>query len=204
MNRFTPTELAAIDLVRHHQIGTKSEPTELLICLDRTGSKVIDAKVGSSQGVPLTPQMLAASCPNVGCRLIHNHPREGSLSQYDWELLLSHQGILEIVAVNSQGSTFRGAILDRCGLQAIVKQIDGHRDAVECAVSAQAGGDPKRIDIILELEWLWGDIINERLAAKNLITYAPIYASHDCAVRADTQSAIYLKIARATAACRIP
>lgn len=185
---FTETELAAVALVQTHQLGLneRGKPeTELLICLSGDGSYVVDAAAGAVDRVELTDKMLVAAASASGCRLIHNHPKEGSLSSADWRLASAYSGIAEMTAVNSRGSIFRGAPL-RPIPHALATAVASDRDdlsvEVEQAVSkpmwdtfnqALSGGRelPSPEGMLAELRWIWSHLVNERLHGRGDVLY---------------------------------
>jgi hypothetical protein len=92
----------------HQQFSGRN--TELLICVDELGSIEIDHTEGARGNASLTAGMLALLKGKQKCRLWHNHPSGGSLSVDDLRLMLSFPDIVEIAAVNANGSLFRGAV----------------------------------------------------------------------------------------------
>ena len=111
---FTATEQGAISEVLAHQrifknaLGTAA--SELQIAVDGLGVAVVSRQIQPAQGGEMNDEMKAAANSTAGCRIIHNHPNEGSLSASDWNVLANHSG-MEMVAVNSQGTTFRGTVI---------------------------------------------------------------------------------------------
>lgn len=88
---------------------------ELSITVDRAGASHIDRQIFGPHGGQISPAVLAAiRTPTVGCRIIHNHPAQGSLSASDWRLMAGQQpGLEEMIAVNSRGSQFRGKVVTK-------------------------------------------------------------------------------------------
>jgi len=139
-----------------------------------------------------------------GCRLVHNHPSQGSLSQADWSLALAEPGIAEIVAVNSGGTTFRGEVIDWPGLHAVVSGLNAIRDRLEQVASNLASGRPSEMNVILRLEPLWSHLLNERLAAKGLLDYEIMPCADDATTLTCPRSSPYLADALARMITLLP
>jgi hypothetical protein len=116
---FTPFEQRAIAEVLAHQhacISSSSNNsaapilTELHIALDGNGSAEISRQIVPAKGGVMNLAMTNAAHSSVGCRIFHNHPSEHALSPSDWGVLANHTG-MEMTAVNSSGTTFRGRVL---------------------------------------------------------------------------------------------
>lgn len=86
---------------------------ELSIAVDQAGASYIDRQIFGPHGGHISSAVLTAiKTPAVGCRIIHNHPAQGSLSASDWRLMAAqHPGLDEMIAVNSRGSQFRGKVV---------------------------------------------------------------------------------------------
>lgn len=176
----------------------------MLICLDAGGQFVIDVSVGGTAAAPLTAAMLAACGKGGACRLVHNHPSEASLSEQDWRLLHGQPGRIEISAVNSNGSVFRGAVLNRAGLAALLGQLDEISGHVETATSPKNGVYGPLMKSWLALPWLWNDAVNERLEATGLVDYERCLAPPDATEIASSAGQHYQKLARCVALKLIP
>ena len=119
---FTEAEQEAIDKVlefqrkfappSNHAItdASASEEKEMHIALDGNGVVKIDCAIHPASGGHMTQAMVCAANSSDGCHIIHNHPRQGSLSSADWSVLAAHPR-LQMTAVNSEGTTFRGRVL---------------------------------------------------------------------------------------------
>ena len=86
---------------------------ELSIAVDQAGASHIDRQIFGPHGGHISAAVLTAiNTPTVGCRIIHNHPAQGSLSASDWRLMAAqYPGLDEMIAVNSRGSQFRGKVI---------------------------------------------------------------------------------------------
>ncbi|GEO00566.1 hypothetical protein NSE01_23980 [Novosphingobium sediminis] len=112
---FTTTERDSIEEVLAHQRafknGSGAVNSELHIALDGVGQTEVSRQIQPPAGGEMDAPMVAAANSIAGCRIIHNHPSEGSLSASDWNVLAHHSG-MEMVAVNTQGTTFRGKVIE--------------------------------------------------------------------------------------------
>lgn len=110
---YTDIEQKAIKCLSDYQHNYKPIDDELcpevFILLNKSGD-LIERKTVSSIGGCLTEKMTKA-IENEPCIFIHNHPSNHSLGQDDWNAL-SNNLKLEMVAVNSNGSTFRGKVIE--------------------------------------------------------------------------------------------
>lgn len=197
---FTTTEDQQIDVVRAHQLATKPA-TEMLVCMSECGTRIIDTDVGTAHTAHLTPTMLKHLSDGGQCKLIHNHPSEGSLSTADWRLCIAHLGIIEIIAVSSQRSTYRAAVLYPSGLDRLLKSSNYPQAEYEVNKRlCQPGVLPvTNWDILLALEPSVSDLLNERLASLMLIKYEAVHAGTDAALRQRTDT-VSLLVAGRTAA----
>ena len=94
MQTYTQAERTAIDEVHRHQLLFSApspssspipQPTELHIALDGAGTNEIARQIHPARGGNMTATMQAAANSAGGCRIIHNHPSEHSLSSADWD-----------------------------------------------------------------------------------------------------------------------
>lgn len=208
----TPAEDASAALVRAHQLGFAclSLRTELLICLTGDGMHFIDAEVGAANRVELTNKMLDAALTPMECRLVHNHPEEGSLSGADWRLIRQHPGIRIITAVNSNGSVFRGSL--GSGSDALERYVDADMgdlsaqvgDAVEALMwkdfeemlrDRSANEGPELL--IDALKWAWSHLVNERLHDLGHVLYEAALSQKDAEILSHSAFAKYVDAGRA-------
>ncbi|WP_145613630.1 hypothetical protein [Nitrospirillum amazonense] len=89
---------------------------ELHIALDGSGITQIACATHPARGGNMSQAMQTAANSANGCHIIHNHPSQSSLSPDDWDVLAAHPR-LQMTAVNSEGTTFRGRMLNTACLQ---------------------------------------------------------------------------------------
>lgn len=186
---FTPAEQIAInDVLAHQQQYSTFSPimpsgaTELHIALDSTGTNVISRQIHPAQGGHLTPAMVAAAS-SAGCRLVHNHPSQGSLSSHDWNSLASYPA-MEMTAVNSQRTTFRGKVLMASAFSNWAVEIQNAYDSVEnqfqAEISKWFSANQRNLALFaMDNEWLVGVALGERLHAKGYADYEFLPAGSD-------------------------
>ena len=202
---FTTTEDEQIDAVRAHQLATKPA-TEMLVCMSECGTRIIDTDVGTANTVHLTPTMLKHLSDAGQCKLIHNHPSEGSLSTTDWRLCIVNPGIIEIIAVSSQRSTYRAAVLNPSGLDRLLGSADYPQAEYEVSKKlCQPGVLPvTNWDLLLALGPSVSDLLNERLASLMLIRYEATLAGTDAALRQHADTVTLLAAGRTAASQYLP
>lgn len=176
---FTTQELLAIGEVLQHQRDFSPLPpntpvtavaSELHIALDGSGTKEISRQVQPAHGGEMDEAMAAAASSAAGCRIFHNHPNQGSLSASDWNVLANHPA-MEMVAVNSRGTTFRGRVLMPGAFPdwfASVHAVYGTVSAQwEAAITDWANqGSFELVDFANDNGWLVGAAIGEHLQSK--------------------------------------
>jgi hypothetical protein len=199
---FTAAEHTAIDEVLRHQRSflpvppiapTTGERSELHIALDGHGLAEISRQLRPPQGGEMTEEMVAAAQSAIGCRIVHNHPTQGSLSASDWNVLANHPG-MEMVAVNSRGTTFRGktlkpdAFADWYAELAQAESYVSHR--WEPAISEWYNQQNMDVaDFANDNGWLTSMSIGERLAAKGFVEFEVVPAGSDAAALSDPRAA---------------
>lgn len=182
---YTYAELTAInDVLQHQRLfstpapGGSSipQPSELHIALDGTGTAEIARQVQPAHGGHMTAVMQNAANSAGGCRIIHNHPSEQSLSSHDWNVLTNHPSI-ELTAVNSLGTTFRGKVLDTAAFPCWQQAITAAENKVSNLLNVQVGiwvaqDNWALVDQAIEV-WAIGSAIGDRLQTKG-------YAEFEC------------------------
>lgn len=147
MQTYTQAERTAIDEVHRHQLLFSApspssspipQPTELHIALDGAGTNEIARQIHPARGGNMTATMQAAANSAGGCRIIHNHPSEHSLSSADWNVL-AHHSLMEMTAVNSFGTTFRGKVLDPAAFPCWQQAITAAETNVSNLLNTQVG-----------------------------------------------------------------
>lgn len=176
-NPFTDAELKAIKEVQQHQhsFSPTAPQSELQIALDGHGSKEIDRQITPSGGGNLTATMIQAASSPTGCRIIHNHPSQGSLSSSDWNALACYHG-MEMTAVNSQGTTFRGKVIKPSAFINWYQDIQSAYDSISMEFHKQIGvwysqQNNHLGDFALDNDWLVGKAICEQLASKGYVEF---------------------------------
>jgi hypothetical protein len=168
----------------HQQFSGRN--TELLICVDELGSIEIDHTEGARGNASLTAGMLALLKGKQKCRLWHNHPSGGSLSVDDLRLMLSFPDIVEIAAVNANGSLFRGAVQDPSKLTqlAVQKAVPPKCDYDDLLQSAElvmtpVGAATNVQAFLVQLVWTVSHVVNLELSARNVVYYESNLSEHD-------------------------
>lgn len=198
---FTSLELASINEVLVHQHGfapppgvqpTTGQASELHIALDGNGATEISRQVQPAQGGEMDEAMEAAANSALGCRIIHNHPSQGSLSASDWNVLANHTG-MEMVAVNSRGTTFRGKVLAAEAFPDWFAAIQKAETAVslwwEAMISAAYNrGDHDLGDFASANGWLVTLAIAEELRARAYVEFEALPSGEDAAVLPDKRA----------------
>lgn len=184
---FTAAEQTAIDQVLKFQwtfappqSGPMTAPPaqELHVALDGLGSVHIACDTHPARGGNMSQAMLAAANSPSGCHIIHNHPSQGSLSPDDWNALAAHPW-LQMTAVNSEGTTFRGRMLNAACLQQVPTYFQSCWDYVAEEFEKQITlwfGSATTFglgDFGTNNGWLVGRAIGERLQAVG-------YAEFEC------------------------
>jgi hypothetical protein len=198
---FTGFERLLLNVAKDHQIGSNSNATEVLFCVDEGGTYLIDCTVGEKTHTEITEKMKVALSANTQCKLIHNHPKQGSISKYDWNICLQNKSIVEIVAINTNGSIFRGSINNYDRLDEIINNLDCIRDDVELAVCTNNYNLPSALPSALT--WTAGDIVNSRLLELGIIKYEVEYGQSDLALISDDVASIMIHEGKKTAASLI-
>lgn len=177
---YTAKEKEVISCLNDYQNKfTSSEENEncpeIHILMDSDG-KIIDKNQVSSIGGYLTSNMELFAKEHLCC-LIHNHPSNNSLSQSDWNVL-SNFPKMTMVAVNSQGSTFRGkVILSEC-FSDWGNEINNIYYKIDIAISNYLTclcleTDEYYSDILSEIAWFVGVHIGCTLSKKGYVDYEP-------------------------------
>ena len=183
MQTYTQAERTAIDEVHRHQLLFSApspssspipQPTELHIALDGAGTNEIARQIHPARGGNMTATMQAAANSAGGCRMIHNHPSEHSLSSADWNVL-AHHSLMEMTAVNSFGTTFRGKVLDPAAFPCWQQAITAAETNVSNLLNTQGGiwvgqGDWALVDQASET-WAIGWAIGDRLRNKGYVEF---------------------------------
>jgi hypothetical protein len=167
---------------------------ELSITIDRGGTTQIDRQIFGPHGGNISSKIQAAiNTPTVGCRIIHNHPAQGSLSASDWRLMATQNpGLDEMITVNSRGSLFRGKVVSSqiSKFLSAIPQLREPSKELEQYVSAflmaqyqnQLQTDPNAqspLGLIDYISWMFSHIINERFAQIGWIEYRACLAADD-------------------------
>ena len=191
MQPFTLHEQAAINAVLQHQhqfsrpatgLSSTPLPTEMHIALDGAGVSLVDVVVHPATGGDMSASMVAAANSAKGCRIFHNHPSEHSLSAADWTVLANFPG-MEITAVNSEGTTFRGKVLMASAISNWKTDIQVASAQISNSVSQKVSqwtnlGDWNFVDQATE-EWAIGWAIGDCLASKGYAEYECIPAGRE-------------------------
>jgi hypothetical protein len=172
---FTDFERLLLDVAMNHQISSNPNETEVLFCVDQDGKYLIDCTVGEKTHTQLTEKMKGALKSKVSCKLLHNHPKQGSISKDDWRICIENDSIVEIIAINTNGSVFRGAVKDRSRLEEIIQNFDNILYNVEISVCNNC----TNFDLRVSLLWTVGDIVNNRLSELEIIKYCVNYGKSD-------------------------
>jgi hypothetical protein len=198
---FTSLERASIGEVLAHQHGfapppgvqpTTGEASELHIALDGDGAKEISRQVQPAEGGEMDEAMQAAANSSLGCRIFHNHPSHGSLSASDWNVLANHPG-MEMVAVNSRGTTFRGKVVAAEAFPDWFAAVTNAETAVceqwEAMIStAYNRGDFDLGDYASANRWLVTLAIAEELCARAYVEFEAVPIGEDAAVLSDKRA----------------
>lgn len=214
---YTSVELTAIGEVLAHQrtfsplttgVQATRPQTELHIAVDGTGSAEISRQIHPASGGEMNEAMKAAAASGIGCRIFHNHPTEGSLSASDWNVLASHPA-MEMTAVNSRGTTFRGSVVTAEAFPswfAVVGQAEAAvSDLWERMVGEFYGnGDFHRGDLAQANGWLVTFGIAERLLDLGCVEFETNLAGSDIAVMSHQLAAGILVSLRTWCAAAIP
>lgn len=197
---FTSAEHAAIAEVLAHQHAFSPVPpvepviadeSELHIALDGEGIAEIARQLHPAQGGEMNEAMVAAAKSEVGCRIVHNHPLQGSLSASDWTVLAHHPG-MQMVAVNSRGTTFRGMVT----LAETIASLGAIRKA-EADLPAQwermitdyyNDYEFDLADHAANTRWLVSLAIGTRLRDKGCVAFEPDFQGSDVSVLADPRT----------------
>lgn len=185
LRSLNPTEQGHVKAVIAHAQSDQGK-LELLICSADSDGSEIDRTIDQPDKAHLTPAMVDWM-EGEDCRLWHNHPEYGSLSDADWRLAVAHTHIVEIAATNESGSLFRGAVADGARLSSFVQaqfrgvvQYVSYVDAsAEASDKLLAGQDPK---LNLFLEAFSGHVVNECLQEKGIIEYEAVFSDIDTAL----------------------
>lgn len=186
LSAYTAVERQAIQTVLNHQLTFLPIPlsgspsgaaTEMHIAIDSTGTAVIDQVIHPATGGHMTEKMQAAAVTEAGCRIIHNHPSQHSLSHSDWNVLAAHPSV-EMTAVNSHGTTFRGKVLDPGAFADWATMMTNLPILVTNCLSQQvtawiSQGLWDVVDVSVQETWIVGWAIGDRLQAKS-------YALFEC------------------------
>lgn len=214
---FTPVELAAIQEVLAHQRAFSSPvpdsvatngASELHIALDGTGTTEVSRQIVPASGGEMDAAMKAAANSQVGCRIFHNHPTQGSLSASDWNVLANHPG-MQMTAVNSRGTTFRGEVVAVGAFPswfAAVARAEGDVSGRwESEISSlYDAGQFDLADFAQANGWLVTLCIAERLRDLGLVEFLAVCVGADAAALADPRAAPVLRALRGWCAAAIP
>lgn len=174
---------------------------ELSIAVDQTGASHIDRQIFGPHGGHISPAVMTAiGTPTVGCRIIHNHPAQGSLSASDWRLMAAqHPGLDEMIAVNSRGSQFRGKVVSKhlsVFMAAIPTPsepsmiVEGNTSApYYSCYSNQLGANPNLVSpkgLFDHIGWMFSHIVNLRFAHLGWVEYRADLAPDDLSDFNDT------------------
>lgn len=214
---FTPAERAAIAEVLAHQHAfaplppaapTITERSELHIALDGGGAARLSRQVQPAGGGEMDDAMAAAALSPAGCRIVHNHPNQSSLSASDWNLLANHPAV-EMVAVNSRGTTFRGQVLEP---GAFISWFAAMSDAYETvsgkweyAISAWYNQpDQELADFANDNGWLVGFAIGQRLSARGYAAFECVPSGLDAVALSNACAAVAQQLLSAWVVSAIP
>lgn len=214
---FTPAEKQAIATVLQHQHTflpiPPNEPTtqvrsELHIALDGIGSQEISREIHPASGGMMNQTMIAAALSATGCRIIHNHPSQGSLSSSDWNVLAQYPS-MEMTAVNSHGTTFRGKVKQPQAFSNWYLKVQEAQnfvsDEFQKQISAWLSSQLFSIaEFGLESDCLVGKSIAERLEMKGYVEFECILSGSDITKMSHQHAQTILQLLRQWCSTAIP
>ncbi|NYA45750.1 hypothetical protein HZI31_20865 [Serratia fonticola] len=176
--KFTDAENAAINTVyqllnNDFDDGIASCP-ELHITLDGAGLKVIHMQLHPPHGGPLSSNVAEVG-NSSGFRIIHNHPSGASLSDSDWTVLANYTKC-EMTAVNKEGTTFRGKVIDAPRMKSFLSQYNKIITNVEIeqtkAIDSFAKhGHAYLVEQLVENKWYVSAAIAQYIHSKKIVEY---------------------------------
>lgn len=145
---------------------------EIHVLVDNNGNIINENQV-SPNGGHLTITMQSFAKENLCC-LIHNHPSNKSLSQSDWTVLSNFPN-MTMVAVNSEGSTFRGKVISPQCISDWHAEINDIYHKIEIDISNYLGrlsiNYEYYSDLFDEISWFIGIHIGDALLKKGYVDY---------------------------------
>lgn len=168
---FTPAELQAFTEILTFARDPANTQMELLLCMDAAGTYEHGRSTGRN-AAPLTPEIDAAIAEGGGVRMWHNHPSQDSLSHHDW-LCAGLSDMVEVVALNAQGSIFVGRIVewDDC-LHGLFEWLPRLAADLEMHVDGLAKTQGLATIHLVGMASLTGHILNTALANTMPVRYA--------------------------------
>ncbi|CAI2004389.1 hypothetical protein [Serratia fonticola] len=178
LQKFTVAENAAINtvyqLLNNHFAGGVANCPELHIALDSAGLEVIDVQLHPPHGGPLSPKVAAVGISS-GFRIIHNHPTGASLSNFDWGVLADYTKC-EMTAVNKEGTTFRGKVIDAPRMKSFLLEYNNITTDIETEKTKAidlfaSSGYADLVEQLVENTWYESVAIAQYIHSKGIVEY---------------------------------
>ncbi|MBE0090489.1 hypothetical protein FOT81_04530 [Raoultella planticola] len=183
---YTDEEMKIISCLNNYQTNfTPSSPDdkcpEIHILINKD-FEIVDKNTVSYRGGNLTNKMTLFAKNNYCC-LIHNHPSNCSLSQSDWNTLSNFTN-MTMVAVNSQGSTFRGKVIVAnsytCWLDSMNTIYDNITSEIDNFLTGLSMSYFCYEQLCFDdIKWLIGIHIGKRIKNKGIVDYEYILKGSD-------------------------